>query len=53
MRLTSLSDHRASDIGERERIEGMGGVIVNDRVNGSLSVTRAFGDLFLKQEDPS
>ena len=31
----------------------MGGVVVNDRVNGSLSVTRAFGDLFLKQEDPT
>ena len=48
LRQTSLSDHRASDVAEQAEVRRRGGEVVNDRVNGSLSVTRAFGDHFLK-----
>lgn len=41
-------DHRASNVAEARRIELAGGYIVNGRVNGKLSVTRALGDFDLK-----
>eukprot|EP00397_Hematodinium_sp_SG-2012_P056051 GEMP01068871.1.p1 GENE.GEMP01068871.1~~GEMP01068871.1.p1 ORF type:complete len:281 (+),score=58.26 GEMP01068871.1:104-946(+) len=47
-RLTSRSDHRATDPLERKRVLEAGGHIVNDRVNGMLAMTRALGDNLLK-----
>lgn len=41
-------DHRVSEKSEKERVTKMGGVIINDRVGGSLILTRAFGDYALK-----
>ncbi|VAH89857.1 probable protein phosphatase 2C 32 [Triticum dicoccoides] len=47
------SDHRASREDERERIENLGGFVVNNRgtwrVQGSLAVSRGIGDAHLKQ----
>uniref|UniRef100_A0A0E0KCE8 protein-serine/threonine phosphatase n=1 Tax=Oryza punctata TaxID=4537 RepID=A0A0E0KCE8_ORYPU len=47
------SDHRASREDERERIENLGGFVVNYRgtwrVQGSLAVSRGIGDAHLKQ----
>ncbi|KAL6649741.1 hypothetical protein ACP70R_013965 [Stipagrostis hirtigluma subsp. patula] len=47
------SDHRASRDDERERIEKLGGFVVNHRgtwrVQGSLAVSRGIGDAHLKQ----
>ncbi len=37
-------DHKASDPQEIERIKGVGGAIIDNRVAGGLAVTRALGD---------
>jgi len=47
-RLTSLSDHKATDPHEMRRVIEAGGAIVNERVNGMLAISRAFGDFQLK-----
>lgn len=47
-RLTSMSDHKATDPLECKRVIEAGGQIFNDRVNGMLAMTRAFGDHLLK-----
>lgn len=41
-------DHKGSDENEGERIANAGGLILNNRVNGVLAVTRALGDAYLK-----
>lgn len=41
-------DHKGSDDSEGKRIAGAGGLILNNRVNGVLAVTRALGDAYLK-----
>ncbi len=41
-------DHKGSDENERRRIENAGGLIINNRVNGVLAVTRALGDIYIK-----
>lgn len=41
-------DHKASDANERKRINDAGGLVVGNRVNGVLAVTRALGDSYLK-----
>ena len=41
-------DHRLSEYSEKERITQMGGLVINDRVGGTLILTRAFGDYALK-----
>ena len=48
VRLTSLSDHKATDPVEARRVVEAGGMIFNERVNGVLAITRAFGDHQLK-----
>merc|ERR1719440_1250998 len=47
-RLTSMTDHKASDPLEGMRVVQAGGHIINDRVNGMLAMTRALGDHILK-----
>lgn len=41
-------DHKGSDENEGRRITGAGGLILNNRVNGVLAVTRALGDAYMK-----
>ena len=41
-------DHKVTLVGEVERISAAGGVVLNGRVNGSLNLTRAIGDLAFK-----
>ncbi|PHJ22239.1 protein phosphatase 2c domain-containing [Cystoisospora suis] len=48
LRLTSLTDHKASDIREVSRIERLGGFVFDERVNGCLAIGRALGDWRLK-----
>jgi protein phosphatase PTC1 len=42
-------DHKGSDEYETKRISNAGGLILNNRVNGVLAVTRALGDTYMKQ----
>lgn len=42
------TDHKPTLIRERRRIETCGGYVDNARVNGSLAVSRAFGDIDYK-----
>eukprot|EP00444_Apocalathium_aciculiferum_P001185 CAMPEP_0183404158 /NCGR_PEP_ID=MMETSP0370-20130417/15008_1 /TAXON_ID=268820 /ORGANISM="Peridinium aciculiferum, Strain PAER-2" /LENGTH=291 /DNA_ID=CAMNT_0025585983 /DNA_START=75 /DNA_END=950 /DNA_ORIENTATION=+ len=44
VRLTSQSDHKATDPGEQQRVREAGGHILNERVNGMLAISRALGD---------
>lgn len=41
-------DHKGSDENEGKRITNAGGLILNNRVNGVLAVTRALGDSYMK-----
>ena len=41
-------DHKGSDENEGRRITNAGGLILNNRVNGVLAVTRALGDSYMK-----
>mmetsp|Transcript_6266 Transcript_6266/g.14232 ORF Transcript_6266/g.14232 Transcript_6266/m.14232 type:complete len:281 (+) Transcript_6266:96-938(+) len=47
-RMTSMTDHKATDVLEAKRVIEAGGQIINDRVNGMLAMTRALGDHILK-----
>ncbi|PGH27657.1 hypothetical protein AJ80_00671 [Polytolypa hystricis UAMH7299] len=42
-------DHKGSDENEGKRIMNAGGLILNNRVNGVLAVTRALGDSYMKE----
>ena len=46
-------DHRLTRRDERERIEAAGGVVVHHRVNGTLAVSRSFGDVQHKGDGPT
>eukprot|EP00931_Biecheleriopsis_adriatica_P010297 TRINITY_DN111385_c0_g1_i1.p1 TRINITY_DN111385_c0_g1~~TRINITY_DN111385_c0_g1_i1.p1 ORF type:complete len:296 (+),score=68.68 TRINITY_DN111385_c0_g1_i1:42-890(+) len=48
VRLTSQSDHKATDPEEAKKVIEAGGNIFNERVNGMLAISRAFGDHQLK-----
>jgi serine/threonine protein phosphatase PrpC len=48
VRLTSMSDHKATDPVEMKRVMEQGGTVFNERVNGMLAISRAFGDHQLK-----
>ncbi|KHJ35561.1 putative protein phosphatase 2c [Erysiphe necator] len=41
-------DHKGSDENEGKRVADAGGLILNNRVNGVLAVTRALGDNYMK-----
>lgn len=41
-------DHKGSDENEGKRVASAGGLILNNRVNGVLAVTRALGDAYMK-----
>jgi protein phosphatase PTC1 len=41
-------DHKGSDESEGRRVANAGGLILNNRVNGVLAVTRALGDAYMK-----
>lgn len=41
-------DHKGSDANEAKRIVDAGGLVLNDRVNGVLAVTRSLGDCSMK-----
>jgi protein phosphatase PTC1 len=43
-------DHKATDKSEVERIKSGGGIVLENRVGGTLAITRAFGDHSLKRE---
>ncbi|CAK7273637.1 mgpp2cl-1, protein phosphatase 2C-like protein 1 [Sporothrix epigloea] len=42
-------DHKGSDENEGRRIANAGGLVLNNRVNGVLAVTRALGDTYIKE----
>ncbi len=42
-------DHKATDVGEIERIRAGNGIVYENRVAGTLAITRAFGDHSLKK----
>lgn len=41
-------DHKGSDENEGKRVTNAGGLILSNRVNGVLAVTRALGDAYMK-----
>lgn len=41
-------DHKASDTNEVNRIRDQGGLVMKNRVNGVLAVTRSLGDSYMK-----
>lgn len=41
-------DHKASDASEQERVRENGGLVVKNRVNGVLAITRSLGDSYIK-----
>ena len=43
-------DHRCNDEGEISRIKKSGGIIMNERLNGKLEITRGFGDFAMKSK---
>ena len=46
-------DHKATNKAEKLRVEKAGGWVSGGRVNGTLGVSRSFGDIQFKNYDPS
>ena len=44
----STTDHKPTNDAERERIVKAGGLVMTQRINGSLAVSRALGDFDYK-----
>jgi len=42
-------DHKPTDESEVTRVTGLGGFIMNDRLNGQIAITRALGDHLMKE----
>ena len=49
--ISMTDDHKPTNEGERQRIESCGGHVESGRVDGSLAVSRAFGDRDYKQNN--
>jgi len=49
--VSMTEDHKPTNPGERRRILSCGGTVENARVNGSLALSRAFGDADYKRFD--
>lgn len=47
----STLDHKPTNPEERQRIQSAGGVVLTQRINGSLAVSRALGDFDYKGDD--
>lgn len=43
-------DHNANSEAETKRVVAAGGVIINKRLNGTLAITRALGDFYIKEK---
>ena len=44
----STADHKPTNLEEKQRITAAGGVVITQRINGSLAVSRALGDFDYK-----
>ena len=44
----STADHKPTNLDEKQRIQAAGGVVITQRINGSLAVSRALGDFDYK-----
>ncbi|KAA8907507.1 hypothetical protein TRICI_004983 [Trichomonascus ciferrii] len=42
-------DHKGADANEARRVQNRGGIMMNNRVNGVLAVTRSLGDNYMKE----
>jgi len=47
----ATNDHKPTNQEEKQRIQAAGGVVITQRINGSLAVSRALGDFDYKEED--
>merc|ERR1712066_751565 len=47
----ATKDHKPMDDEERNRIEAAGGMVIIQRINGALAVSRALGDFDYKRVD--
>lgn len=43
-------DHKPDNANEKKRIEEAGGFVSEGRINGNLNLSRAFGDLEMKDQ---
>jgi len=47
----STDDHKPTNLEEKQRITAAGGVVITQRINGSLAVSRALGDFDYKEDE--
>lgn len=47
----STADHKPTNLEEKQRITAAGGVVITQRINGSLAVSRALGDFDYKEDE--
>jgi len=47
----STADHKPTNLEEKQRIQAAGGVVITQRINGSLAVSRALGDFDYKEDE--
>lgn len=47
----ATADHKPTNLEEKQRITAAGGVVITQRINGSLAVSRALGDFDYKEDE--